>query len=121
MQLTSRRSSFCDQYWQGGEIYLNVNDIRKATIPSKFSRYEFCLPIEEVNVMYDRFQLQSTNDDAVCISSFQINGTQIFVGPENNQTSFWIDRNQPSCENHKLSTKEITIQNGQVIFSECKG
>ena len=71
--------------------------------------------------MNDRFQLQSTNNDGVCISSFQVNGTQILVGPENNQTSFWIDQNKPNCDNQKVVTKEITVRNGQVIFSECKG
>ena len=69
----------------------------------------------------DRFQLQSTNNDGVCISNFQVNGTQIFVGPENNQTSFWIDQNDLSCDNQKIGTRALTVQNGQVIFSECRG
>ena len=93
----------------------------KADIPGGFARYEFCLPTEDVDVISDRFHLQATNNDGVCISSFQMNGTQIFVGPENNQKSFWIDRNDGRCDNVKLTTRGITVQNGQVIFSECQG
>ena len=121
MQLISRRSTFCNEYLHGGAIYLSVNDEKKATIPYRFYRYEFCLPTKEVDVINDRFQLQSTNNDGVCISSFHVNGTQILVGPKNNQTSFWIDQNQSRCDNQKVATKEITVRNGQVIFSECKG
>ena len=102
-------------------IYLNVNDERKATIPSRFARFEFCLPTEDVDMTNDRFQLQSTSTDGVCISSFQVNGTQIFVGPENKQSSFWIDQGQSTCGNQKVATRGLTVQNGQVIFSECQG
>ena len=69
----------------------------------------------------DRFQLQSTGDNSACITSFQLNGTQIFLGPEDNQTLFWIDENQSRCDKQQVSTKEITVQNGQVISSECIG
>ena len=117
--MTSGGSPFCNKYRKGAEIRLNVNDERKATIPSGFTRYEFCLPTEDVDMTNDRFQLQSTNNDGVCISSFQVNGTQIFVGPENKQTSFWIDRNDASCDKQKVATKEMTVQNGQVIQSTC--
>ena len=90
-------------------------------IPGGFARYDFCLPTENVDVISDRFQLQATNNNGVCISSFQMNGTQIFVGPEKNQTSFWIDRDNQRCDNDKLVTRGITVQNGEVIFSECQG
>ena len=121
MQVTSRRSTFCNEHLYGGAILLNVNNELKAVIPRYSTRYEFCLPTEDVDVTNDRFQLQATNNDGVCISSFQVNGTQIFVGPENNQTSFWIAQNQPSCDKQKVATNEITVQNGQVVSSECKG
>ena len=79
------------------------------------------MPTEDVDMTNDRFQLQSTNNDGVCISSFQVNGTQIFVGPENNQSSFWIDQGEAKCDNQKIVTRGLTVQNGQVIYSECQG
>ena len=56
---------------------LNLNDERKATVWSKFRYFEHCFPSEEVDAVNDRFQLQSSSDDGVCISSLKINGTQI--------------------------------------------
>ena len=119
----SSRRSFCknNRYWQGDAILLNVNDRFNAIIPSRFTRFELCLPQKDVDVTNDRFQLQSTGDNSACITSFQLNGTQIFLGPEDNQTLFWIDENQSRCDKQQVVTKEITVQNGQVISSECKG
>ena len=108
-------------YWQGGEIYLNINDERQRIIPSGFKRYEYCLPSEQVDVETDRIQLLSSNNDGVCILSLFVNEIQILVGPGNNQTMFWMDRNELECGSRKIATSEITIRNGQVITSICKG
>ena len=108
-------------YWQGGEIHFSFNNVKNGTIPSGFARYQFCMPQEEVDIMNDWFLLQSTNYDPVCIFSLKVNGTQIFVGPENNQPAFWIRRDQPRCDDQAMTTREIMIQNGKVLFSECKG
>ena len=69
----------------------------------------------------DKFQLQSSNSDGVCISSLEMNGKQILVGKQNNQKTFWLDGDQNRCQTDSMITSQITIQNGQILSSKCKG
>ena len=108
-------------YWQGGEIHLSFNNVKNGTIPSGFARYQFCMPQEEVDVINDWFLLQSTNYDPVCIFSLKVNGTQIFVGPENNQSTFWMVGDQLRCDDQKVATQHLTIKNKSVLSSICMG
>ena len=119
--IESSENDPCDSQWQGGKIYINHNQKRKATIPSEFKNYQFCIPFNQVDVMNDQFQLQSSNNNDVCIEKFFVNDKQIFVGALNDQSSFIIDGNQNSCQDQKMTTSQITIQNGEVLSSECKG
>ena len=110
----------CDSNWQGGKIFININGLRKKTIPSGFREFEYCLSHNEFDVKNDRFQLKSSNNNDVCIESLHANGTQIFVGTLNNQASFIIKGNENSCGFKKMKTSQITIKNGVVISSKCK-
>ena len=121
MVIKSSENDPCDSQWQGGKIYINHNQKRKAIIPSGFKNYQFCIPSNQVDVINDQFQLQSSNNNDVCIEKFFVNDKQIFVGALNDQSFFIIDGNQNSCQEQKMTTTQITIQNGEVISSECKG
>ena len=126
-EMTSSGNQPCNRHFEGGEVYLNINDVRKATVPRKFRYFEHCFPSEEVDVVNDRFRLQSSSNDGVCISSLKINGTQILNGRNNNQTAFWLDKNSRSCDNvvddvqYLMASPYIAIQNNQVISPSCKG
>ena len=100
---------------------MNINNERQKIIPSGFKRYEYCLPSEQVNVQEDLIQLHSSNNDGVCIFGLFLNKIQILVGPENNQTMFWIDQDALKCGSRRVATSQITIRNGRVISSICKG
>ena len=76
--------------------------------------------MDDVDVSNDKFQLQSSSGDGVCITSLSININQLFVGKNNNLPSFWIDGNDHYCLDDFMSTSQITIQNEQVISSLCK-
>ena len=121
MVLKSDENEPCDSQWRGGKLFINQNQKRIATIPSGFKYHQFCIPFDQVDVKNDQFQLQSSNNNNVCITHFFVDGKQIFVGAMNDQSSFIIDGNQNSCQEEKMSTAQITIQNGEVLSSECKG
>ena len=109
------------KYWAGSEIIIKHNGHTIATMPAGFREFEHCLNIDDVDVTNDEFQLQSTSDDAVCITSLSINRNPLLVGKSNNLQNFWIDSNEPYCSDHFMSSSQITIRNGQVISSTCKG
>ena len=109
------------KYWAGSEIIIKHNGHTIATMPAGFREFEHCLNIDDVDVTNDEFQLQSTSDDAVCITSLSINRNPLLVGKSNNLQSFWIDSNEPYCLDHFMSSSQITIRNGQVTSSTCKG
>ena len=90
-------------------------------MPAGFSEFEHCLNNDDVDVANDEFQLQSTSDNGVCITSLSINGNQLRVGLSNNLQSFWIDSDEAYCLDNFMSSSQITIRNGQVISSTCKG
>ena len=121
MIVKSSQNPPCNSFWQGGKIYININGQRKATIPAGFRNFQYCISSDEIDIENDRIQLKSTNNDNVCIESLIIDGKQIFVGAINDQPSFIIDGNQNYCKQTKMVTSQITIRNGQVISSKCKG
>ena len=90
-------------------------------MPAGFSEFEHCLNNDDVDVANDEFQLQSTSGNGVCITSLSINGNPILVGASNNLQNFWIDSDEPDCLDNFMSSSQITIRNGQVISSTCKG
>lgn len=55
----------CNTYWRGGDITLNKNGEKIATISSGFTDETICLPYESVDVESDKFQLAATNNDGV--------------------------------------------------------
>ena len=90
-------------------------------MPAGFREFEYCLNIDVVDVANDEFQLQSTSNNGVCITSLFINRNPMLVGRHNNLPNFWIDGNEPYCLDHFMGSSQITIRNGQVISSTCRG
>ena len=84
-------------------------------------------------MLNDRFELKSSNNNAVCIFSLTINGTQILNGRNNNQSAFWLDEGESRCDTVSviddfgnnvripMVTPDLIIQDNQVISSQCKG
>ena len=106
--------------WPGGDIILEVNGERRATIKSGFEEFRYHLSLDEFNVENDLITLESTNNNGGCITSLHLNDTQIFVGRTNNLASFWIDGDDNLCMENLMSTSRMFIRNGKIIFSECK-
>ena len=104
----------------GGDIAIKYNAEIVATIPSGFNEFQHCVPLTDVDVVNDEFQLQSTSSDGTCITSLSINENQLLVGKNNDLQSFWIDGNDRYCLNFFMSSSQITIKNGQVDSSDCK-
>ena len=106
--------------WAGGDIAIKHNGETVATMPRGFKEFEYCLDMDDVDVCKDKFQLQSSSGDGVCITSLSINNLQLFVGKNNNLPSFWIDGNDQFCLKDFISTSQIIIRSEQVISSLCK-
>ena len=53
----------------GSSIAIFHNNIEKATIPSKFEQFSFCLPFNYVNIENDKFKLHMKNHDGVSDNS----------------------------------------------------
>ena len=104
----------------GGDITINHNGVKIATIERGFQEFIQCWYKEDFDVSNDEFQMQSSNGNGTCITSLSINGNQLLVGKNNDQQSFWIDRNNRYCSNDFMSSSQITIKNGQVDSSDCK-
>ena len=119
MLIKSNGQPPCTDHWRGGEIYLKINGELHITLDEGFEEEEYCLPMHQVDIENDQFQLQSSSDNGVCISSFEVNGQQLYVGNSNSQTFFWIDEDQNRCDDERMSTSQITVQNGKVISSKC--
>ena len=109
------------KHWAGSDIIIKHNGHTIATMPAGFREFEHCLNIDVVDITNDEFQLQSTSGNAVCITSLSINRKPLLVGENNNLQSFWIDSDETFCLDNFMSSSEITIRNGQVISSSCKG
>ena len=111
--------------WYGDPITLFHNDVEKTKIPNRFTDFEYCIDMAEVDIENDKFKLLAGGTDGVCINSLYVNNKQILVGKSNDLTSFEFDRpdshEKPVCLDNQLKTSSLTIKNGQVIESECKG
>ena len=55
----------------------------------------------------------------MCITGLYIDGRQILVGKNTDQPSFWIDGNSFRCQDDNMKLSQITIQNGEIISSDC--
>ena len=104
----------------GSHIVIKHNGVNVTTMPAAFTEFEYCFDMDDINIANDEFQLQSSSEDGVCITSLSINSNQLFVGKNNNLPIFWIDGNDQYCLDDFMSTSQITIQNEQVISSICK-
>ena len=106
--------------WAGSDIVIKHNGVNVTTMPAASTEFEYCFDMDDIDIANDEFQLQSSSEDGVCITSLSINSNQLFVGKNNNLPSFWIDGNDQYCLDDFMSTSQITIQNDQVISSICK-
>ena len=113
-------SSVGPKKWSGGKIEVKHNDVKIAELQPRFTEYEHCFDIKQLNIQNDRFQLQSTNGNGVCITRLSLNNTDLLFGKNHNLSSFWIDKNDQFCSNNSMSTTQITIANEQVISSSCE-
>ena len=107
--------------WAGDDMKFLVNGEVVRTIPGGFTKFEYCPSWDEVDVENDRFQIQSTSTDGVCITGITMNGKEMLVGKLNDKPSFWIDGNQQDCMDDHMATPQITFKNGEVLSSYCKG
>ena len=119
-----------DPDWKGGEIYINVNNIRMQTIPRGFEgTFPFCIVSDKFNVAQAIIQLESSDIDGVCITSLQINNEILLLGKSKSKSEFWIDGNKNECSYNRngaseisvVAAPEISIRNGNVYSSPCKG
>ena len=104
--------------WLGGEIKLFQWYRKVDIIPHGFLEYEHCAIVEKD----EDFELRITNDDGVCITSLSVNGNQLLVGKNNDQESFWMnkDKSKGRCLDDHMQTDSIKIRDGHIIDSECK-
>ena len=105
--------------WSGGSLDLKHNGAIIKTIPKGFTHFEHCLPANEVDIKHDKFQLASTTNDGVCITSLTINNKIILGGLNNNQPNYWIDGDDIDCQENFMVSKEITILRDQIISPAC--
>ena len=106
--------------WRGGDISINHNGKTIATMETGTRTFKHCLPMEDVDVENDVFQLTNFDNDGVCITSLEVNNKQVTVGMSD-QPNFWLDGDTPNCSSDIVATPQITIQNGQVTTDNCSG
>ena len=112
--------------WDGGNIELHYitkdDEDHVATLETGEKEMEFCLPIDQVNISDDIFSLSATSTDGVCITSLTVNNEPLLVGINNDLTYFWMDENDlvDRCEDNYMATDVLEIQNGKVVYSNCK-
>ena len=112
----------------GDPVRLFHNGVRVATAPEGFKTFDHCIDYDDVDIQNDEFRLKAGGGDRVCITSLHVeyikdnivNSKQILVGKNNDLTSFEFDT-PGVCLDNKLRTASLTIQDGVVIESECKG
>ena len=104
--------------WSGADINLSVDGVIKKVLPTAFTEMEYCLPFSNSD---KEIGFQSTGENGVCITSLTVNENQIFVGKFNNLSYFWIDDNHNECIDENMSTPYLTIKNGEITSSFCKG
>ena len=97
----------------------------KATIRKRFTDFEYCIAKNDIDIENDTFKFFASGDNAVCITSLHVDGKQIFVGKNDDLGSFKLtvpSNRWPSiCSEDNMSTSSLTIKNGEVIQSQCKG
>ena len=71
----------------GSDIVIKHNGVNVTTMPAAFTEFEYCFDMDDINIANDEFQLQSSSEDGVCITSLSINSNQLFVGKNNNGIS----------------------------------
>ena len=126
VKITSSNDSSCGNHpkpsasWHGGAIELLHNGDVVATLPTRGQQLEYCLPIDEVDVANDQFEFKSTTTDGVCITSLTVNNEQLLVGQNDDQSTFWLDQNENHCLDSNMAGKSLTVQNGEIYYSECK-
>ena len=110
--------------WDGGaiELFYITEDFEKhvATLNRGQKELEFCMQIDQVDIEKDIFSLRATSTDGVCITSLTVNNEQLLVGENNDHAYFWMDENDLRCEENYMATDVMEIQNGKVVYSDCK-
>ena len=119
-------SENCDATtFYGDPITLLHNDVEMAKIPTQFDDFKYCFDMDQIDIENDNFKLVAGGDDGVCINSLHVGDEQILVGRNNDMASFEFDKPDQweglVCNNDIMRTSSLTIQNGKVIESECKG
>ena len=125
IKITSGDDEVCKNHpkyssWDGGAIELMHNNIHVATLDAQDTEMEYCVPVDQVNIDEDFWVLAPTSKDGVCITGLYVDGEQMLVGKNDDQSYFWLDANDEHCEDDNMSTRQMTIQAGQVYYSDCK-
>ena len=71
VRLESSAGRNCSNKWRGDEISLIHNGVEKRTFQFAFTNESFCLPINEVNIQNDVFELRNGGTDGVSKELFQ--------------------------------------------------
>jgi len=78
-----------------------------------------------VDIENDRFTLLAGGTDGVCINSLHVNNEKILAGKNNDLSNFEFNQVYQHEESvgleNLMKTSSLTIQNGQVVESICKG
>lgn len=122
--------------WEGDSIAIYHNGVFEAGTQYGFTNFEYCLPLDQVDVENDIFEFENGGDDGVsnlyfpsplsafdsairlikvCLESIIMNDQEIFLG----KTYFVIDGDQQICSYDSMVTESIQIQNGLIIDSLC--
>ena len=63
--------------------------------------------------------------DGVCINSLYVKNEKVLVGKNNDLSNFQFDQvdqhEAPVCLENQMRTSSLTIQNGRIVESICKG
>ena len=130
VSLTSGPSECIAASWYGDPIKLFHDKgynhaATKITIPSGFQDFEYCFAKDDIDIENDNFKFFATGTDAVCITSLHVDGKQIFFGKNDDLRSFKLkqptERWPSICHDNNMGTPSLTIKNGEVIQSQCKG
>ena len=90
-----------------------------GTMEPDSSYFEYCVDVDQVDFENDFFDFVAPVSDGVCITSLTLNDEPVLVGPNNDQSKFWLDAENHHCLENIVSTPILTIQNGQDYYSEC--
>ena len=93
----------------------------KTIIRERFTDFEYCIAKNDIDIENDTFKFFATGTDAVCIRSLFVGNKQIFVGKHDNLAGFLFNQRNNVCREDKMETSSLTVKNGTVIKSECKG